>query len=137
MNNREKLRSLRILRRLRHTYPRTLQWIKEKQELLVEKVGGRANRGAAGQPIDDIIICLPATCDLTKEIFFEQFQILKTKINPTNAKFISDAMRNLSQRLNNQLFLTNYFQFIENEHFLKLGLNSQTNQFNSNLLFFV
>ena len=126
MSNLDKLKSLRILRRLPHTYEITLQWIKTKQESSVEKSGGRGSRGAAGQSIDDIIICLPSTFDLTKEIFFEQFQILKTKINATNAKFISDAMRNLSRRLNDQLFLQNYFQFIENKDFLKLGLNFPT-----------
>lgn len=132
MNNRDKLRSLRILRRLTHTYPRILQWIEQKQQSTVETPIGKKGRGASGQTIDDLIICLPSTCDLTREIFFQQFEILKTKINAANAKFISDAMRNISRKVNQQLFFKNYFQLIEDEQFITLGLSLfERNSFNS------
>ncbi len=51
----------------------------------------------------------------------KQFQFLKRKLNATNAKFISDAFLNISKKISDQIFLKDYFEFIRNEQFEKLG----------------
>ncbi len=121
-----KLKSLRVLRRLPHTYNQTLGWFeKKKDSQLASKNPNEATssrtRGAAVQPLDDIIICLPATFDLTPENLLKHFELLKTKLNASNAKYISDAMLNISRKIPDEIFLKHYLEFIRNEQFQKLG----------------
>jgi len=121
-----KLKSLRVLRRLTHTYNEVLQWLDKKQgSPLVLKNrnedGGYHRRGAAVQPLDDIIICLPATFDLTPQNLLQHFQLLKTKLNASNAKYISDAMLSISRKIPDEIFLKGYLEFIRDEQFQKLG----------------
>ena len=127
MKNLDKLKSLRVLRRLPHTYHQTLQWLELKQEssLVVadsnENSGGRRTRGVTSDALDDIIICLPSTLGLTPERLCQHLEVLKTKLNASNAKYISDAMLNISRRLPDEVFLKSYLEFIRNEKFRTLG----------------
>jgi hypothetical protein len=125
VSNLNKLKSLRILRRLTHTYNFTLKWIETKQgsQLSVKNPdeGSRSSRGAGAAPIDDIIICLPSTFDLTPQSLLKQFQSLKTQLKASNAKFISDAMLSISRKIPDEIFLKNYLELILSEQFGKLG----------------
>jgi hypothetical protein len=132
----DKLKSLRVLHRLTNTYDEILQWIDEKQDSPLSLNNAdemRSGRGASVQPIDDIIICLPSTFDLTQKQFVKHLELLKTKLNAKNAKFISDAMLNISRKIPDEIFLKIYFDLINNEQFQKLGKNEKTNSF----LFFI
>ena len=109
-----------------HTYDETIKWIYSKQDSQIAITntsvsGGRLNRGADAQPLDDIIICLPATFDLTPEDLLKHLELLKTKLNSSNAKYISDAMLSISRKIPDQIFLKHYLEFIRNEQFQKLG----------------
>ncbi|CAF1192166.1 unnamed protein product [Rotaria sordida] len=129
VSNLNKLKSLRVLRHLSHTYNETLEWLHKKQDssLVVknsnENTRGR-NRGANAQSLDDIILCLPATFDLTPEYLLKQFDLLKTNLNASNVKFISDAMLNISRKISDEIFLKSYLEFIRNEQFQKLGITA-------------
>ncbi|CAF3244997.1 unnamed protein product, partial [Rotaria sp. Silwood2] len=97
ISNLEKLKSLRVLRRLSHTYNKTLEWLHNRQDSPLTIKNSNENtslrtRGAAVQPLDDIILCLPATFDLNQEYLIKHFDLLKTNLKASNAKFISDAM---------------------------------------------
>jgi hypothetical protein len=126
LSNLDKLKSLRVLRRLTHTYNDTLEWLDKKQgSPLASKNPNESSsphaRGAAVQPLDDIIICLPATFDLTPQNLLKHFELLKTKLNASNAKYISDAMLSISRKISDEIFLKSYLEFIRNEQFQKLG----------------
>ncbi len=124
----DKLKSLRVLRRLTYTYNQTLEWIDKKQDSPLSSKnpneGSGRGRGATVEVLDDILICLPSTFDLTSDILLKQFHFLTTKLNSTNAKYISDAFLNISRKISDQIFLTNYFEFIQNEQFQKLGITA-------------
>jgi hypothetical protein len=124
--NLDKLKSLRILRRLTHTYNETLEWINKKEDSPSalknpNESSSRRTRGAGVQPLDDIIICLPATFDLTPQNSLKHFELLKTKLNASNAKYISDAMLSISRKISDEIFLKHYLEFIRDEQFQKLG----------------
>ncbi|CAF4419226.1 unnamed protein product, partial [Adineta steineri] len=126
IGNSEKLASFRILPRLTHTYNITLEWINKRQHstlpisnFVVEKTS--RNRRATTKPIDDIIVCLPSTFDLTRQLLLQHFDLLLKKINASNAKYISDAILSVSRRIPDEIFLEKYLNFIQNEQFQKLG----------------
>ncbi|CAF4677768.1 unnamed protein product, partial [Rotaria socialis] len=75
-------------------------------------------------PLDHIIICLPATFDLTTQQLLKQFHFLKMKLNASNAKYISDAMLTISRRLPDKIFLKHYLDLVCNEQFQKLGITA-------------
>jgi len=125
-----KLKSLRVLRRLTHTYNLTLEWIDKKQDSPLAVVNSKESkssrtRGAGVQPLDDIIICLPATFDLTPQNLIKHLDLLKTKLNSSNAKYISDAMLSISRKIPDEIFLKQYLEFIRNEQFQKFGKNKR------------
>jgi hypothetical protein len=118
------LKSLRILRRLTHTYNQTFQWINEKQGSPLTVKGDNSisrGRGADAQSLDDIIICLPATLDLNSQSLIKHFHLLTRKLNSSNAKYISDALLSISRKISDQIFLKLYFDFVQNKEFEKLG----------------
>ncbi|CAF1560999.1 unnamed protein product, partial [Adineta steineri] len=129
VSNLQKLVSFRILRRLTHTYNITLEWIYKKQDSPLpidsstEKKSSR-NRGAATEPLDDILICLPSTFDLTPQSLIKHLEFLTTKLNASNAKYISDAMLSISRKIPDEIFLEKYLDFIQNEQFQKLGTSA-------------
>ena len=135
------MKSLRVLRRFTHTYNQTLQWIEKKQDSLItvktsSEGHSRRGRGVDAQPLDDIIICLPSTFDLTPDKLLQQFHFLKTRLNAANAKFISDAFLNISRKIPEQTFLTHYLQFVQQEQFPKLGKFGEEKDISSKFLFF-
>ncbi|CAF1367942.1 unnamed protein product [Rotaria sordida] len=71
-----------------------------------------------------MILCLPATFDLIPEILLKHFDLLKTKLNASNAKFISDAMLSISHKISDEIFLKSYLEFNRNEQFQKLGITA-------------
>ncbi|CAF0890863.1 unnamed protein product [Adineta steineri] len=92
VRNLEKLVAFRILPRLTHTYNITLEWINKRQHstlpisnFVVEKTS--RNRRATAKPIDDIIVCLPSTFDLTRQLLLQHFDLLLKKLNASNAKY--------------------------------------------------
>ncbi|CAF4130497.1 unnamed protein product, partial [Rotaria sp. Silwood2] len=129
ISNLEKLKSLRVLRRLSHTYNKTLEWLHNRQDSPLTIKNSNENtslrtRGAAVQPLDDIILCLPATFDLNQEYLIKHFDLLKTNLKASNAKFISDAMLSISRKISDEIFLKLYLEFIQNEQFQKLGITA-------------
>ncbi|CAF3429777.1 unnamed protein product, partial [Rotaria sp. Silwood2] len=107
ISNLDKLKCLRVLRRFSCTYNKTLEWIQNKQtsQLLIKnsnKTPSWKTRGAAVAPIDDIILCLPATFNLNQEYLLKHFDLLKTNLNTSNARFISDAILNISRKIPNE-----------------------------------
>ncbi|CAF4442774.1 unnamed protein product, partial [Adineta steineri] len=103
ISNHVKLATFRILRRLTHTYNITLEWIYKKQDSPLP-VGNSTkktvrNRGAPTEPLDDILICLPSTFDLTPQLLIKHLDFLTTKLNASNAKYISDAMLTISRKI--------------------------------------
>ncbi|CAF4091004.1 unnamed protein product, partial [Adineta steineri] len=128
ISNHVKLATFRILRRLTHTYNITLEWIYKKQDspLPVGNSTKRTvrNRGAATEPLDDILICLPSTFDLTPQLLIKHLEFLTTKLNASNAKYISDAMLTISRKIPDEIFLEKYLDFIQNEQFQKLGTSA-------------
>ena len=113
ITNPKKLSSLRVLSRFTHTYPQSLQWFEEKQR----------SSDVHTDPLDPLILCLPVRFDLSPEGFLEQLNFLKTKLNASNAKYISDTMRMISHRISERIFLEQYLQLVQSEHFQKLGKN--------------
>ncbi|UJR24725.1 hypothetical protein I4U23_006099 [Adineta vaga] len=130
ISNVHKLKALRVLRRIPRTYNKTLQWIQTKEEdsqLVIpsnNNNNSRPGRGATAESLNHIIICLPATMDLPPEKLLERFEILKTKINAANAKYISDAMLFISRKVPDEIFLKQYLLFIQDEQFQKLGITA-------------
>ncbi|CAF4130372.1 unnamed protein product [Rotaria sordida] len=129
VSNLDKLKSLRILRSLSSTYNETLEWLQKNQDSqLVIKSSDENSRPrsriAIIHPLDDIILCLPATFDLTPENFLKHFDLLKTKLNASNAKFISNAMLSISIKISDEIFLKSYLEFIRNEQFQKFGITA-------------
>ncbi|CAF4321370.1 unnamed protein product, partial [Adineta steineri] len=125
IGNYEKLASFRILRRLTHTYNITLEWFNQKQDSALSICNSTVtktyrNRGAAAKPLDDIIICLPSTFDLTPQLLLQHFDLILKKLNASNAKYISDAILSVSRRIPDEIFLEKYLNFIQNEQFQKL-----------------
>ena len=131
MSNLKKLKSLRVLRRFSNTYSYTLQWIKERTSLRTPLTSRTSRvhciRGADAQSIDDLIICLPATFDLSRDELIEQFHRLKDQLNAANAKYVSGAILAISRKLPDRLFLTMYLDFVRSEQFQKLGLLIDSN----------
>ncbi|CAF3309553.1 unnamed protein product [Rotaria socialis] len=129
ISNVDKLKSLRVLRRLSDTYNETVEWINKKQGSALttnntnETTSGRT-RGAAVQPIDTIVLCLPARFDITSENLYKHLDLLKNNLNTSNAKFISDAILNISRKINDDIFLKFYIEFISDEKFPKLGITA-------------
>ncbi|CAF1219378.1 unnamed protein product [Adineta steineri] len=128
ISNHVKLATFRILRRLTHTYNITLEWIYTKQDSPLP-VGNSTkktvrNRGAPTEPLDDILICLPSTFDLTPQLLIKHLEFLTTKLNASNAKYISDAMLSISRKIPDEIFLEKYLDFIQNEQFQKLGTSA-------------
>ncbi|CAF4778802.1 unnamed protein product, partial [Rotaria sp. Silwood2] len=122
ISNLDKLKCLRVLRRFSCTYNKTLEWIQNKQtsQLLIKnsnKTPSWKTHGAAVAPIDDIILCLPATFNLNQEYLLKHFDLLKTNLNTSNARFISDAILNISRKIPDEIFLKSYIEFIHNEQF--------------------
>ncbi len=124
----EKLKALRVLRRLTHTYQNTLQWIEQQQQqdsfLSIPNDSSSNNnsfRGATIQTINYYILSLSATFDLNSQDLFKQFNRLITKLNASNATYIRDALLCISQKLTDEYFLEHYIKFIQSEHFSKLG----------------
>ncbi|CAF4467932.1 unnamed protein product [Rotaria sp. Silwood2] len=129
VSNLDKLKSLRILRSLSSTYNETLEWLQKNQDsqLVIKSSDENSrprSRAAAIHPLDDIILCLPATFDLTPDNLLKHFDLLKTKLNASNAKFISDAMLSISIKISDESFLKSYLEFIRNEQFQKLGITA-------------
>ena len=129
VSNLNKLKSLRILRRLTHAYPIILEWYQQKQKDSIFAIQGvpdtssyRGTRGANAQSIDDIVLCLPSTLDLSSIEFFKHIEFLKTKLNASNAKYISDALRKISRQIPDPVFLEYYLQLIRDEQFQRLGI---------------
>ncbi|CAF1546615.1 unnamed protein product, partial [Adineta steineri] len=125
ISNHVKLATFRILRRLTHTYNITLEWIYKKQDSPLP-IGNSTkktvrNRGAPTEPLDDILICLPSTFNLTPQSLIKHLEFLTTKLNASNAKYISDAMLSISRKISDEIFLEKYLDFIQNEQFQKLG----------------
>ncbi|CAM4963222.1 unnamed protein product [Rotaria socialis] len=92
-----------------------------------ETTSGRT-RGAAVQPIDTIVLCLPARFDITSENLYKHLDLLKNNLNTSNAKFISDAILNISRKINDDIFLKFYIEFISDEKFPKLGKLNNNNK---------
>ncbi|CAF1127440.1 unnamed protein product [Adineta steineri] len=68
------------------------RWLKQNTQILDNN---RNRGGAAARPIDDIILCLPSTFDLTPQLLLQHFDLLLIKLNASNAKYISDAILNV------------------------------------------
>jgi predicted DNA-binding protein len=122
----EKLKALRVLRPLSHTYYDTLQWIENKQEPFLSQTSdisssNRSTRGANIQTINYYILSLPASFDLFPQELFQQFDRLKAQLNASNATYIREAIFSISQKVTDQYFLKHYIEFIHSEHFSKLG----------------
>ncbi|CAM2709425.1 unnamed protein product [Rotaria socialis] len=106
-----------------------VEWINKKQGSALttnntnETTSGRT-RGAAVQPIDTIVLCLPARFDITSENLYKHLDLLKNNLNTSNAKFISDAILNISRKINDDIFLKFYIEFISDEKFPKLGITA-------------
>ncbi len=107
-----------------HTYNETLLWLEKKQGSSLAVKGNtdtKSSFGGDAQPLNDIIMCLPSTFDLTSQNLLKQFDLLTTIINASNAKFISQSMLSISHKIPDEIFLKHYLQFIRNEQFQKLG----------------
>ncbi|CAF1535427.1 unnamed protein product, partial [Adineta ricciae] len=128
VNVAEKMSALHVLRRFPHTYQRTLEWIqaKEDSQLITNSTNttNRPGRGITNEALGDIVKCLPTTFDLPPEQIFKYFDFLKTKLNASNAKYISDAMLCVSRRIPEDIFLEQYLQFIQDEQFPKYGITA-------------
>jgi len=125
----EKLKALRVLRRLTHTYQNTLQWIEQKQGSFLSvssdtSLNNKPTRGANIQTINYYILSLPATFDLIPQDLFKQFDRLTTQLSASNAIYVKDALFCLSRKVTDQYFLEHYIEFIRSEHFSKLGINN-------------
>ncbi|CAM4750560.1 unnamed protein product [Rotaria magnacalcarata] len=121
VTNPKKLKSLRILHRLKHTYDQSLRWLDEK---ITSSLLSRNNINTDIDPLDHIIICLPVTFDLTTQQLLKQFHFLRMKLNASNAKYISDAMLTISRRLPDKIFLKHYLDLVCNEQFQTLGITA-------------
>ena len=141
VRNVDKLKALRVLRRFTHTYGQALQWFEEKQDSSATSNNSSERlvcrrRGAAPQSLDDVIICLPGTFDLTPDKLLQQFHFLKSTLNARNAKFISDAFLNISRKIPEQIFLTHYLEFVRQEQFPKLGKFEESKDISLKFVFF-
>jgi hypothetical protein len=108
------------------TYKYTLEWIHERRtspndSAVANASPSRASRGANAQAVGDIIMCLPASFDLPRDGLIEQFSLLASQVNTSNAKYVSDAMLNISQALPDATFLGIYLDLVRSERFGKLG----------------
>ena len=128
MTNPKKLKSLRVLYRLTHTYNQSLQWLEQKQN---SPPSIESTTGVNINPLDHIVICLPVRFDLTLQGFLKQLEFLMMKLNASNAKYISDTMRMISSRIPERIFLEEYLRFVQSEQFQKLGTNSFVSKCNS------
>ncbi|CAF3289844.1 unnamed protein product [Rotaria sp. Silwood2] len=121
VTNPKKLKALRVLHHLTHTYNESLQWFDEKQK---SSLSLKSNISADVEPLDPIIICLPITFDLTPQELLKQFHFLKIKLNASNAKYISDAMLTILRRLPEEIFLKHYLELVGDEQFQQLGITA-------------
>ena len=121
ISNLNKLKALRVLRRLNHTYHGTLQWIEAKQGLSETRSSNCSARGANIQTINYYILSLPASFDLFPQELFKQFDRLKGLLNPSNAIYVKDALWNISQKTTDQYFLKYCIEFIQSKDFSKFG----------------
>ena len=82
-------------------------------------------RGATSGSLREIIGCLPATMDLSRDEHVEHFHLLASRMNASNAKFVSDAMANIARRIPDEHFLQVYLPLIQSEQMIKLGKDGQ------------
>ena len=59
--------------------------------------------------------------DLSPDDHLEHFHLLANRLNASNAKFVSDAMANISRRVPDERFLQVYLPLIQSEQMLQLG----------------
>ncbi|CAF1164464.1 unnamed protein product [Adineta ricciae] len=114
--NPAKVRALRALPRFTHVFHQSLQWFDEKQKTSFVST--------TVDPLDHIIICVPIKFDLTFEDLCKQMTFFMSKINASNAKYISDAMVTILRRIPQKIFLKSYLEFIHSEHFQGLGITA-------------
>ena len=72
---------------------------------------------AAGQSLDDLVICLPVRFDRSAQRLLEQFHSFRSQLN---VRYISDAMWSLSRQTPDEVFLKHYLTFVQDEAFEKL-----------------
>lgn len=85
------------------------------------EVNNYRTRGATSQVIDSIALCLPAKFDLNSDNLIKYFHFLTNNLNSSNAKYISDAMLNISRKVNDDIFFKYYLEFTSHEKFSTLG----------------
>jgi hypothetical protein len=116
------MKSIHLLRRLRHTYNQTLQWHDQQQASLTLK-----NTNTTYPLLfNDIMLCLPSYFDLTPSDLMKQFNCLKLILNASNAKYVSNGMMSISRKIPDEIFLKDYLQLIQNETFQKLGKSNNS-----------
>ncbi|UJR08041.1 hypothetical protein I4U23_012318 [Adineta vaga] len=116
VTNPKKIKALRILHNFTHVFDESFRWFNEKQSSSIDSINI--------DPLEHILLCVPITFDLTFEDLVKQMNLLTMKINASNAKYISDAMLSILRRIPEEIFLTNYLQFIHSEQFQKLGITA-------------
>lgn len=122
----DKLKSLRVLRRLPSIYKKVLEWIIKSEESNLTSVQINETkmcraRGTVTVCLDDIVLCLPSRFDVSSELLTNHFQLLAERLNASNAKYLSDALLCISRRVNHQMFLSFLLDFIESYKFQVLG----------------
>lgn len=120
------MKALRILRRLIHTHPKTLQWLEQKPDSFLsvstdDSSNSKPTRGANIQTINHYIPSLPATFDLISQDLFKQFDQLLARLNASNATYIGNALLCISQKIADRDFLQHFIEFIQSERFTKIG----------------
>lgn len=114
----------------------TVEWIHKRHGSSESSLSTKTSRvhcirGADAQSIDDILICLPASSDLSPGALIKEFELLKVQINASNAKFVSQAMLSISRKVPDQIFLKSYLDFVGSEQFSKLGKRSIQSHYSS------
>ncbi|CAF2442483.1 unnamed protein product [Rotaria sp. Silwood2] len=130
VSNLEKLKALHVLSRLTHTYHYTLQWIEKNQNVFSSitidtSSNNNSGRGANIQTINYYILSLPSMFDLFPQDLFKQFDLLKEKLNASNATYVRNATLSISKKVTDQYFLQHFIKFIHSEYFSKLGITAQ------------
>lgn len=126
MTNSEKLKAFRVLRRIPSMYKTSVEWLHKRQDSSESSLSGKkshsySSRGADGQSIDDIAICVPASFDLPEQDLKQELQLLMGSLSAKNAKYISNAMTSISKKLPDEIFLNMYLDFVMNGQCQKLG----------------
>ena len=124
-------------------YDFVLEWIHKMSEntnssSTAEQGYNSKWHGGTESTVNDIILCLPTSFDVTSDVLIQEFHKLKNKLNAGNAKYIVNAMAKIAEKLRTSVFVPIYLEFISNEQFVKLGKLKQsiTSFVSINILFF-